>query len=81
MQMTLLLHLSIFGREHFNLRGYEIFERTKRGIVVHIATRERMVEIITLTLMCACDCEHNFINYTCGGKFLLRRMDGNLLDI
>ena len=77
----MLLHLSIFGIEYANLKGNEIVETTKRGVDVHIATREIMVEIFTLTLMCACDCEHKLINHTCGGKVSIKKMDGNLLDI
>ena len=45
----------------------------RRGVVVHIATREIMVEIFTLNLMCACDCEHKFINYTCGDKVSIEK--------
>ena len=81
MRMTLLLHLSIFGIEYANLKGNEIVETTKRGVVVHIATRERMVEIFTFNLICACNCEHKLINYTCGGKVSIKKMSGNLLGI
>jgi len=73
MRIQLILRLSIFGRELVNLRGDEIVERTKRGVVVHIATRGRVVEIFRLNLMCACDGEHKFINYPWSGKVAIEK--------
>ena len=73
MRFSHMLGLSLFGREHKKLKAKEIVQRMKTGVVAHIATRRRMVELFTMNLMCACECEAKGINYSCGGKVAIEK--------
>ena len=73
MRFSHILGLSLFGREYKKLKAKEIVQRMKTGVVVHVATRRRMVELFTMNLMCACECEAKGINYSCGGKVAIEK--------
>ena len=65
--------LSLFGREYTKLKAEEIGQRMKTGVVGHIVTRRKMVELFTMNSMCACECETKGIDYSCGGKVAIEK--------
>ena len=73
MRLSLILGLSLFGRGYKNVKAVEIIQRTKVGVVLHIATQKRMVEIPTMNYICECNQEAKGINYTCGGKVSIEK--------
>ena len=81
MQFSHILGLSLFGSDYKKLKATEIVQRMKTGVVVHIATRRRMVKLFTMNSMCACECEAKGIDYSCGGKVAIEKTEDNQLVI
>ena len=73
MRFSHILGLSLFGGEYKKLKAKEIVQRMKTGVVVHIATRRRMVKLFTMNSMCACECEAKGIDYSCAGKVAIEK--------
>lgn len=68
-----MMVLTLFGNTNAKINVEEIVEKTKNGTVVHVASWERMTELFTLNSLCACDCDLNEINYTCGSKVAITK--------
>ena len=80
-QMSYLLHLTIFGRDCANVYRSEVVHESRRRVLLHISSQARMKELFTIEEYCATDFEVDgndvkFI-HTCCGKSSISKGDNN----
>ena len=66
--MNKLLNNVLFGYGYAKLYDHEIVHKSKKQIVIHIASRQRMTELFSLNGLVACSQARHGMMFTCCGK-------------
>ena len=66
--LNYLLKLTLFGSEFSNLFNYEVIERTKKQVLIHLASKRRVNEILSIYGLSASSHHMNGIDYCCCAK-------------
>jgi hypothetical protein len=74
--MNKLLNNVLFGYGYAKLYDHKIVHKTKKQIVIHIASRQRMTELFSLNGLVACSQARHGMMFTCCGKVGLVNLAG-----
>ena len=84
--LNYLLKLTFFGCNCSKLSPHEVVYRTKKSVVVYIASYDRLIQLFTVNGVCAFEYIKDGENdgekhrYTCGGKVVVREKIGRMRE-
>ena len=79
-QMSLLLQFLIFDQHLSYLRQDEIIKRTKKTVVIHVRSCERIKNLFTVEGLCLLHVVDGGVHYTCAPKVFFTRSFGYTVD-